>query len=142
MVQQVITGKETVLSPIPPAKSRVRRVHSRCTIRERKEERDVRRTSIELTPSVYDSISICSRRFLVSGNSFGNPKSQMLQKTQIAPNTAKPSHQFPTHRLSSTVSEVWAPSSTNIRRNLEITTNPTIAPERMTKRRNESLWTS
>ena len=77
-----------------------------------------------------------SRRFFVRGNSFGNPNNQMLQNTQIAPNMAKPIHQFPTQRLSCMVSEVWTPGSTNITRNLEINTNPTAAPE---KKKNNQL---
>ena len=63
-----------------------------------------------LVSGLASFLSLC---FLVKENSLGNPKSQMLQKTQIAPNMAKPSHQFPTQRLSCTVSEVWTPSSTN-----------------------------
>ena len=81
------------------------------------------------TRLVSSLTSVLPRRFLVIGNAFGNPKSQMLQKMQIAPNMANPSHQFPTQRLSSTVSEVCTPSSTNIERNFEIITKPTAEPE-------------
>ena len=80
-------------------------------------------SSLSVSPSF---ISCC---FLVSGNSFGNPNSQILQNMQIAPNMANPSHQFPTHRVSCIVNDVWTPSSTNIERKLESNTKPTAAPE-------------
>ena len=83
-------------------------------------------TSIERTLLVF--VSILSLNFLVSGNSFGNPSNQTLQKMQIPPNTRKPSHQFPTQALSLLVSVVWTPSSTNIERNREIKTKPSAAP--------------
>ena len=83
-------------------------------------------TSIERTLLVF--VSILSLNFLVSGNSFGNPSNQTLQKMQIAPNMIKPSHQFPTQALSLLVSVVWTPSSTNIERNREIKTKPSAAP--------------
>lgn len=83
-------------------------------------------TSKERTLLVF--VSILSLNFLVSGNSFGNPSNQTLQKMQIAPNMRKPSHQFPTQALSLLVSVVWTPSSTNVERNREIKTKPSAAP--------------
>ena len=79
--------------------------------------------------AIASSLSSMSRCFFVGGNSFGNPKSQILQNTQITPNMANPSHQFPTHRVSCIVNQVWTPSSTYIERKLESSTNPTAAPE-------------
>jgi len=79
------------------------------------------------------SLSLASSstlRFLVSGNSLGKAKSQRLQNAHKPPNMAKPSHQFPTHRLSSGVSEVWTPNSTNFERKIGLKTNPAAAPER------------
>ena len=81
---------------------------------------------------VRDSKSSFSRSFLIKGICFGNPNNQILQNTQIAPNMANPSHQFPTQRVSWIVNEVWTPSSTNIERKLETHTNPTTAPETIT----------
>ena len=60
---------------------------------------------------------------------------------------ANPSHQFPTHRVSCIVNQVWTPSSTYIERKLESSTNPTAAPEMkrkytFTEKKNELLQTS
>lgn len=103
----------------------------------RKEKTFSTPNSLEMLPTTLSaalssfsiSPSSISRCFLVSRNSFGNPISQMLQNKQIAPNITNPSHQFPTHRVSCIVNEVWTPSSTNIERKLESNTKPTAAPE-------------
>ena len=90
-------------------------------------------TNLGVVKDSQTSISPC---FLVEGICFGNPNSQMLQNIQIAPNMANPSHQFPTQRVSRTVNEVWTPSSTNIDRKLETHTNPTTAPEAISRKEN------
>ena len=78
--------------------------------------------------------SSSSLRFFVRGNSLGKAKNQRLQNALKPPNMAKPSHQFPTQRVSSGVSDVWTPNSTNFERKTGLKTNPAAAPEKIFNR--------